>query len=118
MIERQLTGTGCLIMTEADVTIETPKGRKKYDAGSMFLVGAEVPEEIGDRFDVGTVMVYGELEHWYSDPEFAVTKESEVSLRRKIVKAENRRWWWRSAIIGLFGGAGIELVRLIADAIP
>ena len=40
-------------------------------------------------------------------------RTTEGSLRRKIVKAENWRWWWRSLMIGMAGGVTLEVLSTI-----
>lgn len=117
MVERQRvkkdgSPDGWFIMTETKVTVETPGGRRKCDAGTMFLVlpfSTKLPA--GSRVE-GQDAGYGDVViHWAGSAEDVLTTENEPSLRRKIAKAEGRRWWGRSAIIGATGGSALKLLE-------
>ena len=107
---------GYLIMTEATVRVETPQGYRRCPAGTMFHVGATRKMRSGTAVE-GNVATestgyYNVTIHWAirRDKE---TCENEGSLRRKIMKAENRRWWWRSLVIGAAGGVTLEALSLV-----
>ena len=121
VIERQSVkkdggSAGHLVMTEANVTVDTPFGPRKCPAGSQFYFGPPdkvwqtMPPKVNgvDPESFGEAWISGEM-----DFDYAVTMESEVSLRQKIIRAENRRWWGRSVVIGATGGTAMELLRLI-----
>lgn len=123
MIERPFTKgdgshNGHLLMTEANVTIETPNGKKKYEAGTMFHIlaspqklpaGAAVEEVVASReVGYGDVMV-----HWAKYSKDSMTSENEATLRRKIAKAEYRRWLLRGVVIGATGGSALGILELL-----
>ena len=120
MIERPYVkdgkDNGYLIMTEATVPVETPRGWRKCPAGTMFHVGATRKMRPGATVEgnvsTETTGYYNVSIHW-STRKDKETCENEGSLRRKIVKAENRRWWWRSLVIGAAGGVTLEVLSTI-----
>ena len=121
MIERPYVtdgkDNGYLIMTEATLRVETPRGWRKCPAGTMFHLGVTRKTRPGLAVEgsvaTETTGYHNVIIHWAKDRKDAETCENEGSLRRKIVKAENRRWWWRSLVIGVAGGVTLEALSAI-----
>ena len=108
---------GYLITTEAAVHVQTPSGSKQCAAGTMFHVLKGMHKmPAGTKMDgfVATAETgFYNVSIFWAIADEAHTVENEASLRRKIIRAENRRWLWRSIMIGASGGIAIELFRLI-----
>ena len=121
MIERPYVkngkDNGHLIMTEAPVSVTMLDGRRrKCPAGTMFHVTSaqKTPPGMGvDGYTATEAAGYHNIFIHWNKLEDGETIENEVSLRKRIVKAENQRWWWRSLLIGSSGGAAIKLLSLL-----
>ena len=120
------------IITEAPVLLQTPEGKRRYPAGTMFQPMPFLPVNEERKLPPGTKLgTLVSTEHkplvstvsvvWAENADKAVLWESEPSLRQKIAKSEARVAMWRAIAVGAAAGMGVTILGgalpVIADGI-
>ncbi|MDE2783078.1 MAG: hypothetical protein OXK77_08990 [Gemmatimonadota bacterium] len=116
------------IITEAPVRLQTPRGMRRYPAGTMFQALSFLPVNEEQKVPPGRKL--GELVSteerpltstvsvvWAESPEEAILWESEPSLRQKIAGAEARVSMLRAIAVGAAAGTAVAILQGVLPVI-
>lgn len=114
------------IIAEASVRLQTPKGVRRYPAGTMFQPLPFVPvneerrvppgRKLGNLVSTEQRPLYSTVSvAWAQSLDDAILWESEPSLRQKIAGSEVRLAMWRAILVGAMAGTA---VAFLGEALP